>query len=244
MQHSRGGTVATVQGVDRCNSPGGGPLQQSRGWAVANSPEGAMVQGVDRCNSPGGGPLQQSRWWTVATAEGVDRCRQSRRCNSQGWTVATVQGVDRCRQSRRCNGSYLGSFRGQKSLRKFSREEIFAGDRQHAFHIGSKSRRIRTYSSASIRSTALQGQFMENLKMSMHAEFCGSQCIGSHKWHSVFNIKCKIVFKAVVGGSTRHGSSAERILKIFYETPSLLCYLLVGLSLSLKIIATKRFRAL
>ena len=33
---------------------------------------------------------------------------------------------------------------------------------------GSESRRIRTYSSASIRLTALRGQFTENLKMSMH----------------------------------------------------------------------------
>ena len=37
----------------------------------------------------------------------------------------------------------------------------------------------------------------------------------------------KSVSKGVVGGSTRHGSSAERILKIFFETPFLLCYLLV-----------------
>jgi hypothetical protein len=102
--------IGTGPGVDRCNSPGGGPLQQSRGWTVATvqgvdrcSPEGPLQQSKGwtvaaqggRCNSPGGGPLQQSRGWTVAAQRG--------RCNSPGGgplqprgAVATVQGVDRC----------------------------------------------------------------------------------------------------------------------------------------------------
>jgi hypothetical protein len=68
LQLSRGWTVATVQGVDRCsprifleewpNNAGLSSVQPGR--AVAT------VQGVDRCNCPGGGPLQQSRGWTVA----------------------------------------------------------------------------------------------------------------------------------------------------------------------------------
>ena len=90
-----GGTSATVQRVDRCNSEG--PLQQSGGGPLQIGRAIATVQGVDRCNSegssqqsssPAGGPLPLGG--AIATVQGVDRCNSEEALQqSSGWTVAT-----------------------------------------------------------------------------------------------------------------------------------------------------------